>query len=54
MILNYMAKAFNGSGAQIVFRSVLEPVFARFFQQSGSTSANLRSSADQATKPHAM
>jgi len=41
-------------GAQIVFRSFLQPVFSRFFSQSGSTSANLRSSADQATKPHAL
>ncbi|KAK4696024.1 hypothetical protein P7C71_g1832, partial [Lecanoromycetidae sp. Uapishka_2] len=41
-------------GAQIVFRSFIQPVFSRFFSQSGSTAANLRSQADQATKPHAM
>jgi len=41
------------AGAQIVFRSVIQPVFSRFFSQSGSTAANLRSQADQATKPHA-
>ncbi len=40
------------SGAQIVFRSLLQPVFSRYFSQSGSTAANLRSQADQATKPH--
>jgi receptor expression-enhancing protein 5/6 len=39
-------------GAQIVFRSLLQPVFSRYFSQSGSTAANLRSQADQATKPH--
>jgi len=41
------------AGAQIVFRSFMQPVFSRFFSQSGSTAANLRSQADQATKPHA-
>lgn len=41
------------AGAQIVFRSFIQPVFSRFFSQSGSTAANLRSQADQATKPHA-
>ncbi|KAL9128664.1 MAG: hypothetical protein Q9217_002692 [Psora testacea] len=42
-------------GAQIVFRSFIHPVFSRFFSQSGSTAANLRSQADQATgKAHAM
>lgn len=42
-------------GAQIVFRSFIQPVFSRYFSQSGSTAANLRSQADQATgKPHAM
>lgn len=44
----------TNSGAQIVFRSFIQPVFSRFFSQSGSTAANLRSQADQATKPHAM
>lgn len=43
------------SGAQIVFRSFIQPVFSRYFSQSGSTGANLRSQADQATnRPHAM
>ncbi|EKG09883.1 TB2/DP1/HVA22-related protein [Macrophomina phaseolina MS6] len=36
------------SGAQIVFRSFIQPVFSRFFSQSGSTAANLRAQADQA------
>ncbi|MCJ1481835.1 ER membrane protein DP1/Yop1 [Schaereria dolodes] len=40
-------------GAQIVFRSFLQPIFARYFE-GGSTSSNLRSQADQASKPHAM
>lgn len=37
-------------GAQIVFRSFIQPVFSRFFE-SGSTSGNLRSQAE-AAKPH--
>ncbi|KAJ9661739.1 ER membrane protein DP1/Yop1 [Coniosporium apollinis] len=41
-------------GTQVVFRSFLQPVFSRYFSGSGSTSANLRSQADQAQKPHAM
>ncbi|KAK5115898.1 ER membrane protein DP1/Yop1 [Meristemomyces frigidus] len=36
-------------GAQIVFRSLLEPLFARFFKDTSSTSANLRAQADKAT-----
>ncbi|KAB2576926.1 putative membrane biogenesis protein yop1 protein [Lasiodiplodia theobromae] len=36
------------SGAQVVFRSFIQPVFSRFFSQSGSTAANLRAAADQA------
>ena len=44
----------SNSGAQIVFRSLIQPVFSRYFSHSGSTAANLRSQADQATKPHAM
>lgn len=35
-------------GAQILFRSFIQPVFSRFFTQSGSTAANLRSQADKA------
>ncbi|KAI9888949.1 MAG: ER membrane protein DP1/Yop1 [Vezdaea aestivalis] len=36
-------------GAQVVFRSFLQPVFARYFNSAGSTAANLRSKVDQAT-----
>jgi hypothetical protein len=35
------------SGAQIIFRSLLQPLFARFFNESPS--AGLRSQADSAT-----
>jgi len=35
-------------GAQIVFRQLLHPLFARFFTQTQSTSANLRAQADKA------
>ena len=38
------------NGAQIVFRSIIQPVFSRFFSQSGSTSADLRGKADSAMK----
>lgn len=38
------------SGAKLVFNSLISPLFARFFQQGGSTSANLQSQADAATK----
>ncbi|MCJ1361502.1 ER membrane protein DP1/Yop1 [Acarospora aff. strigata] len=44
-------------GAQIVFRSFIQPVFSRYFSRTGSTAANLRSQVDQATmgnKPHGM
>jgi len=38
------------SGAQIIFRSLLQPLFARFFDNSGSSTASkLRSQADAAT-----
>ncbi|PSK56585.1 hypothetical protein B9Z65_6209 [Elsinoe australis] len=37
-------------GAKLVFNSLISPLFARFFQQGGSTSANLQSQADAATK----
>jgi len=33
-------------GAQIVFRSVIQPVFSRYFSGSGSAAANLRSKVD--------
>ncbi|EFE40425.1 hypothetical protein TRV_04908 [Trichophyton verrucosum HKI 0517] len=39
------------SGAQIVFHSFIQPVFARYFQ-SPSTSSNLRAQAEQAAKEH--
>ncbi|KAF2176270.1 hypothetical protein K469DRAFT_700181 [Zopfia rhizophila CBS 207.26] len=42
------------SGAQIVFRSLIQPVFSRFFSESGSTAPNLRAQADQAGKSHAL
>ena len=38
------------SGAQIIFRSFLQPVFSRYFSQSGSTAADLRSKVDSAGK----
>ncbi|CAG5175967.1 uncharacterized protein ALTATR162_LOCUS8259 [Alternaria atra] len=41
------------SGAQIVFRSFLQPVFSRYFSTSGSTAADLRAKADSAGKTHA-
>jgi len=33
-------------GAQIVFRSLIQPVFARYFSGSGGTASNLRSKVD--------
>lgn len=42
------------SGAQIIFRSFLQPVFSRYFSESGSTAANLRAHADSAGKSHAL
>jgi hypothetical protein len=36
------------SGAQILFRSFIQPVFSRFFPQSGTTAADLRAKADAA------
>jgi len=36
-------------GAQIVFRSFIQPVFARYFSGAGSTAANLRSKVDSAS-----
>lgn len=37
-------------GAQLVFRSVLQPAFSRHFSESGSTAANLRAKADSVGK----
>ncbi|KAF2637783.1 hypothetical protein P280DRAFT_471952 [Massarina eburnea CBS 473.64] len=34
-------------GAQIIFRSFLQPVFSRYFSESGSTAAHLRAQADK-------
>ncbi|KAK0512714.1 hypothetical protein JMJ35_004731 [Cladonia borealis] len=53
VLVLWMALPMTG-GAQIVFRSFIQPVFSRFFSQSGQTAANLRSQTDQAGKPHAM
>lgn len=36
-------------GAQLVFRSLIQPVFSRYFSKGGSTAANLRAQADKAT-----
>jgi receptor expression-enhancing protein 5/6 len=36
-----------GSGAQIVFRSLLQPVFAKYFS-AGSTADNLKAQSDKA------
>jgi len=36
------------SGAQILFRSFIHPVFYRFFPQSGTTATDLRAKADAA------
>lgn len=41
------------SGAQIIFRSFLQPVFSRYFSESGSTAADLRAKVDSAGKSHA-
>ncbi|KAF2715376.1 hypothetical protein K504DRAFT_457550 [Pleomassaria siparia CBS 279.74] len=40
------------AGAQIIFRSFIQPVFSRYFSESGSTAANLRAKADSAGKSH--
>ncbi|WPH00711.1 Protein yop1 [Acrodontium crateriforme] len=37
------------SGAQVVFRSLIQPLFARFFESHGSTADNLRAQAEKAT-----
>lgn len=49
VLILWMALPQTG-GAKVVFNSLLEPLFSRFFSKSGSTSANLRSQADSATK----
>lgn len=40
------------NGAQIIFRSFIQPVFSRYFSESGSTAANLRAKVDSAGKSH--
>jgi receptor expression-enhancing protein 5/6 len=37
----------------MIFRSFLQPVFSRYFSETGSTAANLRAQVDSAGKPHA-
>jgi len=46
-VIQYTNKVF--SGAQIVFRSFIQPVFSRYFSGGGATAANLRSKVDSAT-----
>ncbi|KAI1422202.1 TB2/DP1, HVA22 family-domain-containing protein [Xylaria sp. FL1777] len=38
------------SGAQLIFRSFMQPMLGRYFPESGSTAANLRAKADSAGK----
>ncbi|KAK7754883.1 ER membrane protein DP1/Yop1 [Diatrype stigma] len=38
------------SGAQLIFRSFLQPALGRYFSESGSTAANLRAKADSVSK----
>ncbi|KAI1801634.1 TB2/DP1, HVA22 family-domain-containing protein [Daldinia bambusicola] len=40
------------SGAQLIFRSFLQPMLGRHFSESGSTAANLRAKADSFGKDH--
>ncbi|KAK6521590.1 ER membrane protein DP1/Yop1 [Arthrobotrys conoides] len=40
------------SGAQILFRNALYPLFARYFKGQNSGSASFRAKADAAEKPH--
>lgn len=49
MLVLWMALPQTG-GAQFVFRSFIQPVFAKYFERTASgTSANLRSQVDSAT-----
>lgn len=41
-------------GAQIVFHSFIQPVFARYFSGSGATAANLRSKVESATSDKSL
>ncbi|KAI5918929.1 TB2/DP1, HVA22 family-domain-containing protein [Camillea tinctor] len=38
------------SGAQLIFRSFMQPMLGRYFTESGSTAANLRAKADSLGK----
>ncbi|RMZ91979.1 hypothetical protein DV736_g770, partial [Chaetothyriales sp. CBS 134916] len=38
------------NGAQVVFRSVIQPLFSRFFTSTGTTATDLRGKADAALK----
>ncbi|KAF2966721.1 hypothetical protein GQX73_g6825 [Xylaria multiplex] len=38
------------SGAQLIFRSFMQPMLGRYFSESGSTAANLRAKADSVGK----
>lgn len=42
------------SGAQIVFRSFIQPVFARYFSGAGASAANLRAKVDSAHSDKAL
>ncbi|KAH6684183.1 TB2/DP1, HVA22 family-domain-containing protein [Halenospora varia] len=48
LLVLWLALPFTG-GAQIVFRSFIQPVFSRYFSGAGATAANLRSKVDSAT-----
>ncbi|KAI2608650.1 TB2/DP1, HVA22 family-domain-containing protein [Hypoxylon fragiforme] len=37
-------------GAQLIFRSFMQPMLGRYFSESGSTAANLRAKADSFSK----
>ncbi|KAH9904710.1 TB2/DP1, HVA22 family-domain-containing protein [Xylariomycetidae sp. FL2044] len=37
-------------GAQLIFRSFMQPMLSRYFSESGSTAANLRAKADSVGK----
>ncbi|KAI0471889.1 TB2/DP1, HVA22 family-domain-containing protein [Xylariaceae sp. FL0804] len=41
---------FTFNGAQLLFRSFLQPMLGRYFSESGSTAANLRAKADSVGK----
>jgi len=45
-IFSFSDANYESSGAQIVFRSFVQPVFAKYFSGAGAASANLRSKLD--------